>query len=59
MKIESTVLKRLGPVPFWRGREKCLAELDKVYRAATARASREIYGDAAQSGAGGERAVRG
>ena len=35
MKIESPVLRRLGPVPFWRGTKKCLPELDLVYRRAT------------------------
>ena len=34
MKIESPVLRRLGPVPFWRGTKKCLPELDAVYRRA-------------------------
>jgi hypothetical protein len=35
MKIESDVLKRLGPVPFWRGTGKCLNELEKIYRKAS------------------------
>ena len=34
MKIESPVLKRLGPVPFWRGSSKCLDELQRMYRRA-------------------------
>ena len=34
MKIESPVLKRLGPVPFWRGEKKCLDELNRIYEAA-------------------------
>lgn len=47
MKIESPVLRRLGPVPFWRGTKKCLPELDLVYRRAVESASRAI---AAESG---------
>lgn len=31
MKIESPVLRRLGPVPFWRGEKKCLTELNRIY----------------------------
>lgn len=34
MKIESSVLRRLGPVPFWRGEKKCLAELNRIYKKA-------------------------
>ena len=34
MKIDSPVLKRLGPVPFWRGEKKCLAEFDRLYKKA-------------------------
>ena len=34
MKIETPSLKRLGPVPFWRGEGKCLDELEKLYRKA-------------------------
>lgn len=40
MKIESPVLKRLGPVPFWRGTGKCLDELQKIYKKATESAAR-------------------
>ncbi len=40
MKIETPVLKRLGPVPFWRGREKCLASLEDAYCRAAEKASR-------------------
>lgn len=40
MKIESPVLLRLGPVPFWRGTKKCLPELDLVYRRARVAAER-------------------
>ena len=34
MKIESAVLRRLGPVPFWRGEKKCLDELQRIYKKA-------------------------
>lgn len=33
-KTESPVLKRLGPVPFWRGERKCLDVLAEIYRRA-------------------------
>lgn len=42
MKIESPVLKRLGPVPFWRGEKKCLAELGEIYRRAMAAATQKL-----------------
>ena len=35
MKIESPVLRRLGPVPFWRGEKKCLDELQRIYKKAS------------------------
>lgn len=34
MKIETPILKRLGPVPFWRGSARCLDELERIYRKA-------------------------
>jgi len=40
MKIETPALKRLGPVPFWRGGDKCLDSLETVYRRAMDKASR-------------------
>ena len=39
MKIESPILRRLGPVPFWRGGKKCLDELQRIYTKAAAAAS--------------------
>ena len=36
MKIETPILRRLGPVPFWRGEQKCLDELERIYRRAAA-----------------------
>ncbi len=44
MKIDSPVLKRLGPVPFWRGEKKCLAELDRLYKKARTFASDRLSG---------------
>jgi len=40
MKVETPILKRLGPVPFWRGEKKCLDELETIYRKAIAAAVR-------------------
>ena len=34
MKIETALLKRLGPIPFWRGENKCLDSLETMYRKA-------------------------
>ena len=34
MKIETPILRRLGPVPFWRGERKCLEALEQIYRRA-------------------------
>jgi len=43
MKIETPVLKRLGPVPFWRGEKKCLDELERIYRRAIEHANMVKY----------------
>ena len=45
MKIETPILKRLVPIPFWRGEKKCLDELEKMYRKAmdAAAAARETH----------------
>lgn len=42
MKVESDVLRRLGPVPFWRGTGKCLDELGKIYRKASEACRRRL-----------------
>lgn len=42
MKVETPVLKRLGPVPFWRGTGKCLTELERVYKKAIAAAKARL-----------------
>lgn len=39
MKIETPVLRRLGPVPFWRGEKRCLDALERIYRRAAEKAS--------------------
>ncbi len=31
MKREAVILKRLGPIPFWRGQDKCLDSLRRIY----------------------------
>lgn len=47
MKIETPILKKLGPIPFWRGNEKCLDSLEKMYRRAMERANRVLQKPAA------------
>ena len=42
-KKESAVLKRLGPVPFWRGERKCLDALGEMYLRAMERAEKIWY----------------
>ena len=42
MKIESAVLRRLGPVPFWRGTVKCLDELQRIYKKASEAAAAKL-----------------
>ncbi len=39
MKIETPILKKLGPIPFWRGNAKCIDSLEKIYRRAIERAN--------------------
>ena len=53
MKIETPILKRLGPVPFWRGSTKCLDELERCYRKAmeaAAQAREKISGVSVSDG---------
>ena len=50
MKIETPILRRLGPVPFWRGQERCLDELERIYQRAIARANMLQYPHERKSG---------
>lgn len=45
MKIETPILKRLGPVPFWRGQVRCLDELQRIYQRAMEAARRAQVSD--------------
>ena len=49
MKIETPILRRLGPVPFWRGELKCLDELERVYRRAAACAEARLHAPRART----------
>lgn len=40
MKIDTPILRRLGPIPYWRGREKCLDTLETIYKRAAEKAQR-------------------
>ncbi len=42
MKTDVPILKRLGPVPFWRGQEKCLESLRQIYVRAMESARRRL-----------------
>ncbi|MCR5414746.1 MAG: hypothetical protein K6F50_08520 [Kiritimatiellae bacterium] len=45
MKIETPLLRRLGPVPFWRGEKRCLDALEDIYRRAAEKARRALAAD--------------
>lgn len=45
MKIETPILKRLGPIAFWRGEGRCLDSLERIYRRAIDRANMIKYGN--------------
>ena len=49
MKIETPLLRRLGPVPFWRGEQRCLDELERIYRRAIAHANMLQYPQAGKN----------
>ena len=38
MKIDTPILKRLGPIPFWRGHDRCLDSLEAIYKQAAEKA---------------------
>ena len=42
MKVETPLLRRLGPVPFWRGEAKCLDSLERMYAKAMESARRAL-----------------
>jgi hypothetical protein len=44
MKEEFPVLKRLGPIPFWRGERRCMSELEEMYRRASRLAADVLAG---------------
>ena len=46
MKIETPILKRLGPIPFWRGEKKCLDELQRIYNRAADAAEAALFAPA-------------
>ena len=53
MKIETPILRRLGPVPFWRGEKRCLDALERIYRRAAEKAAAALssnVGDRSRSG---------
>jgi len=50
MKIDTPVLKRLGPVPFWRGENRCLDALETMYRRAMAAADHALGGGTKSDG---------
>lgn len=54
MKIETPVLKRIGPVPGYRGTAKCLDALERMYARAQAAARRELAGEG-EKGASNDR----
>jgi len=54
MKIETPILRRMGPVPFWRGREKCMDALENMYRRAAEKAARLLSSAVNHSGADGQ-----
>jgi hypothetical protein len=45
MKDTFPILKRLGPIPFWRGQDKCMGELDKMYTRSSAKAKKILQGE--------------
>ena len=53
MKIETPILRRLGPVPFWRGSHKCLDQLQRIYNMAHDFAAEKLGYDP-KSGRGGK-----
>ena len=44
MKIENQTVRRLGPVPCWRGEKRVQDELETVYRKAVEKAKSALDG---------------
>lgn len=44
MKIEVKTVRRLGPVPFWRGEKRVQEQLEEVYRKAIEKAKSALDG---------------
>lgn len=44
MKIETPTVKRLGPVPFWRGERRVQDQLEEIYRKAVEKAKSALDG---------------
>ena len=59
MRNDPPVLRRLGPVPFWRGEQRCLSVLEPIYRRAMENAHnilRRVPAEAADENGGKETA---
>lgn len=52
-----SLLNRLGPVPFWRGSSRCVAELAKIYQKAKPFAVQALNGESIDLRPDGERTV--
>ena len=44
MKTENAIVKRLGPVPFWRGEKRVREQLEEIYRKAAEKAKSALDG---------------
>ncbi|MBR4353859.1 MAG: hypothetical protein IKP97_00985 [Kiritimatiellae bacterium] len=42
MKIDLTVLHRLGPIPFWRGEKKFLDQMELLYKKAIEKSTKAL-----------------
>ena len=50
IQSRSEVLRRLGPIPFWRGEEKCLPSLEGIYRKAMTKAKEVLNREDTRAG---------
>ena len=44
MKMETTTVRRLGPVPCWRGEKRVQEQLEEIYRKAAEKAKSALDG---------------